>query len=222
MDYLAMLKTSNALWTKYSAYQKVENGDDVIIVPTANAKQISYNIADYYEKLVVDALEIGLYAISEGYEARTLDLIYAFIKKYGLLNLADNEEITKDYSESVSDLSDFFKNLYMHFTASYYYNKTEESQMKDIYESKISSLGASGISLSLDVLDTPILVWDIVSLYDFLVFVYSLYITNTEEPLRICKHCGMPFVAKNSKNEFCSPQCRNQFNVYKSRAKNDK
>ena len=37
--------------------------------------------------------------------------------------------------------------------------------------------------------------------------------------LREGKHCGEPFYGKNPKTEFCSPQCRNRFNVYKSRRK---
>ena len=43
---------------------------------------------------------------------------------------------------------------------------------------------------------------------------------SEKNPLKICKHCGKVFYAKNPKAEYCSPQCRNQANVYKSREKN--
>ena len=34
-----------------------------------------------------------------------------------------------------------------------------------------------------------------------------------------CKHCGKLFYATDIRSEFCSARCRNQYNVYKSRAK---
>lgn len=43
---------------------------------------------------------------------------------------------------------------------------------------------------------------------------------SEKNPLRICKHCGKVFYAKNPKAEYDSSQCRNQANVYKSRNKN--
>ena len=36
----------------------------------------------------------------------------------------------------------------------------------------------------------------------------------------ICKFCGKAFSSQNLKAEYCSLQCRNKANVYKSRAKN--
>lgn len=35
------------------------------------------------------------------------------------------------------------------------------------------------------------------------------------------KHCGKIFVASRSSVQFCSPQCKNHYNVYKRRAKKD-
>ena len=43
---------------------------------------------------------------------------------------------------------------------------------------------------------------------------------SEKNPLKICKHCGKVFYAKNPKAEYDSSQCRNQANVYKSRNKN--
>jgi uncharacterized Zn finger protein (UPF0148 family) len=44
-------------------------------------------------------------------------------------------------------------------------------------------------------------------------------LTSGDIDMKICKHCGMAFVASRKGNEFCSPQCKNRFNVYKSRDK---
>ena len=49
---------------------------------------------------------------------------------------------------------------------------------------------------------------------------FGFMLCSEKNPLRICKHCGKVFYAKNPKAEYDSSQCRNQANVYKSRNKN--
>ena len=51
---------------------------------------------------------------------------------------------------------------------------------------------------------------------------FSFMLTDTEKPIRICKHCLQTFVASRPSAVFCSPQCKNKYNVYKSRAKEKK
>lgn len=48
---------------------------------------------------------------------------------------------------------------------------------------------------------------------------FSFMITDENSTLKLCKHCGKIFVASRSNVQFCSPQCKNQYNVYKCRAK---
>lgn len=46
------------------------------------------------------------------------------------------------------------------------------------------------------------------------------YLFVGEKPfLKICKHCGKAFIANNPKTEYDTYNCKNQENVYKSRAK---
>lgn len=51
------------------------------------------------------------------------------------------------------------------------------------------------------------------------VMMFSFMLTDDNSRLKVCKHCGKAFAATRSNMEFCSPQCKNQYNVYKSRAK---
>lgn len=62
-------------------------------------------------------------------------------------------------------------------------------------------------------------VTEFVSLKSVIDYLYAKAMTDERKPLRYCKHCGKIFYAKDMRSEFCSPRCRNQFNVYKSRAK---
>ena len=50
------------------------------------------------------------------------------------------------------------------------------------------------------------------------VMMFSFMLTDDNSRLKVCKHCGKAFAATRSNMEFCSPQCKNQYNVYKSRA----
>jgi hypothetical protein len=49
---------------------------------------------------------------------------------------------------------------------------------------------------------------------------FKLFATQEKKYLKLCKHCGKAFVASNPKTEYDTFSCKNQENVYKSRAKN--
>ena len=44
-------------------------------------------------------------------------------------------------------------------------------------------------------------------------------LTDEKSSLKVCKHCGNAFAAGRLNSVFCSGRCKNQYNVYKSRAK---
>lgn len=69
--------------------------------------------------------------------------------------------------------------------------------------------------------DKPTIVWDFHSLMLALQMMFSFMITDENSTLKLCKHCGKIFVASRSNVQFCSPQCKNQHNVYKCRAKRE-
>ena len=48
---------------------------------------------------------------------------------------------------------------------------------------------------------------------------FSFMLVDGDQPLRLCKHCQKVFLGSRSNAAFCSPRCKNQYNVYKSRGK---
>ena len=48
---------------------------------------------------------------------------------------------------------------------------------------------------------------------------FALNETTERKTVKVYKYCGKPFVSANLKAKYCSPQFRNQDNVYKSRVK---
>lgn len=49
---------------------------------------------------------------------------------------------------------------------------------------------------------------------------FKLFEIKEKKYLKLCKHCGKAFTAPNPKTEYDTFSCKNQENVYKSRAKN--
>ena len=51
---------------------------------------------------------------------------------------------------------------------------------------------------------------------------FKLYAILEKKYLKLCKHCGKAFTASNPRTEYDTFSCKNQENVYKSRAKKEK
>ncbi|MDR0904569.1 MAG: hypothetical protein LBN00_00105, partial [Oscillospiraceae bacterium] len=67
--------------------------------------------------------------------------------------------------------------------------------------------------------DKPQLVWDFHSLLQTVQMVFSFALTDEQKPLRSCRHCTKVFLAQDARATFCSHECKNRHNVYKSRGK---
>ena len=84
----------------------------------------------------------------------------------------------------------------------------------------MEAFGGIAPTYRIALLDKPTIVWDFHSLMLGVQMMFSFMLTDTEKPIRICKHCLQTFVASRPSAIFCSPQCKNKYNVYKTRGKN--
>ena len=75
-------------------------------------------------------------------------------------------------------------------------------------------------SYHIELLDKPTIYWDFHSLLLGIQMMFSFMLVDGDQPLRLCKHCQKVFLGSRSNAAFCSPRCKNQYNVYKSRGKN--
>lgn len=85
----------------------------------------------------------------------------------------------------------------------------------------MEAFGGNAPTYRIALLDKPTIVWDFHSLILGIQMMFSFMLTDTDNPIRLCKHCSKAFIASRPSAVFCSPQCKNRFNVYKSRKKND-
>ena len=90
---------------------------------------------------------------------------------------------------------------------------------RNLYRQCMAAFGGIAPTYHIALLDKPTIVWDFHSLLLGIQMMLSFMITDETKPLRICKHCNKAFVAERTNAVFCSPRCKNQYNVYKSREK---
>ncbi len=63
------------------------------------------------------------------------------------------------------------------------------------------------------------IIWDFHLLLRILMM-FSFMLTNSENPIRLCRHCTKAFFANRLIAVFCSSQCKNRYNIYKSHGTN--
>lgn len=129
---------------------------------------------------------------------------------------------TKAYCECLVWFKHYAHNLYLTFEALEKYHSTEDEYTKEVYRKQIDIYNSTNISINLlpTNYEYPIaLKWNFTSLKQAIDTIFGLTMCNTRKYLRMCKHCSKPFYSTNLKSEYCSSKCRNQANVYKSRAK---
>jgi len=100
------------------------------------------------------------------------------------------------------------------------YDKNDEPT-RDLYRQGMAAFGGIAPTYHIALLDKPTIVWDFHSLLLGVQMMFSFMLTDDAKPLRACRHCQKAFVAGHPNAAFCSPRCKNQYNVYKSRAKKD-
>ena len=128
----------------------------------------------------------------------------------------------REYSENVDWLLTQFKDwAFILITSFIYYEDYDEidETTRDLYRMGMSAFGGIAPTYRIALREKPVILWDFHSLLLSIQMMFSFILTDDKNPLRLCKHCEKAFIAKNPKSVFCSSQCKNQYNVYKARAK---
>lgn len=134
--------------------------------------------------------------------------------------MAVNMEFQREYAERYDWLVKQFKDwAFTFFTTTMFYDDLD-NENKDLYRQAMACFDGIAPTYHIELLDKPTLVWDFHSLLLGIQMMFSFMLVNEQNPLRICKHCGTVFKASRPSAVFCSPQCKNRYNVYKSRNKN--
>ena len=129
----------------------------------------------------------------------------------------------REYAEPYEWVAQQFKDwAFTLTTAILYYNDYDsiDEDARGLYRKAMAAFGGIAPSYHIELLDKPTIYWDFHSLLLGIQMMFSFMLVDGEQPLRLCKHCQKVFLGSRSNAAFCSPRCKNQYNVYKSRGKN--
>jgi len=128
----------------------------------------------------------------------------------------------RNYAERYDWLQLQFKDWALTFLSSLFsyedYDKNDE-KTRNLYRYGMAAFGGATPTYRIALLDRPTIIWDFHSLLLGIQMMFSFALTDEANPLRLCRHCQRMFIAGHPNAAFCSPRCKNQHNVYKSRAK---
>ena len=95
-------------------------------------------------------------------------------------------------------------------------SKSPDEDTRNLYRQSMATFDGIAPTYHIALLDKPTIVWDFHSLLLGIQMMFSFMLTEDKKPLKICRHCNTVFVANRQDTVFCSPQCKNRYNVYKS------
>jgi len=149
-------------------------------------------------------------------------IMMALAHTFSAMPMAQNLSFQREYAEPYDWLATQFKDWAFTFISSfmYYedYDKNDETT-RDLYRQGMAAFGGIAPTYRIALLDKPTIVWDFNSLLLGIQMMFSFALVDDKKTLRMCKHCQKVFAAGHVNAVFCSPKCKNQYNVYKARAK---
>jgi len=152
------------------------------------------------------------------YDRDELALAAAFSNK----PLGMTMSFERSYSERYDWLLLQFKDWAFTFLTSVFYYEDQDKldeAAKNTLRQGMAAFGGISPTYRIALYDKPTIIWDFHSLLLAIQMMFSFALTDEAKPLRLCRHCQKIFIARHPNAAFCSPQCKNQHNVYKSRAK---
>ena len=139
--------------------------------------------------------------------------------------LAVNMGFQREYGERYDWLKQqFIEWAFLFVTSTLYYDAYSEKdvQPRMLLQQSMAAFDGNAPTYHIALLEKPTLIWDFHSLLLGIQLMFSFMLTEEKTPLRICRHCDKVFVASRPSNQFCSPECKNRYNVSKTRAKKNK
>lgn len=131
-------------------------------------------------------------------------------------NMSFQRQYAEPYDWIAQQLKDWAFNL---STSFFYYNDPLDDDSRQLLRQSMKAFGGIAPTYYIELLDKPTLFWDFHSLLLGIQMMFSFMLVDDTKPLKLCKQCQRVFLSTRSNAEFCSPRCKNQYNVYKSRDK---
>lgn len=128
---------------------------------------------------------------------------------------------SKNYAETIAEIINFATIIYNKklLICAYLYDDVSDD-IRQLYQESITGDSLKKPSISYVAEDRQIkFKWNFMSLSEIIETILLLNETSGRTEVKLCKHCGKPFIAENIKSEYDTIQCRNRENINKSRQK---
>ena len=128
----------------------------------------------------------------------------------------------REYAERVDWLLEQFKDLAFTFIGSHFYYQDYDEIDEDnrnLYRRAVAAFGGIMPTYRIGLFEKPTIIWDFYSLSLGIQMMFSFMLTDEKTPLHFCLSCHRIFMSKRTDAKFCCPECKNQYNVGKSRGK---
>ncbi len=278
-------------WVRYSEYEwKATSDGTLYLTPTKTAQPSIYDPLTEYQKIVLDAINIGSMKSQKYSDKDIQEAIRQFALKYGLLGLmtalpttpsfmdyeavylpknhfikketmstydylnlffpfdksdvvkcgiesiwniqndrvmaalamtmsdkpmAVNMSFQREYAERYEWIRQQFSDLaFTYYTAMLYYEDYDKTPPEErlLLQQGMEAFGGIAPTYRIALLDKPTIVWDFHSLMLGVQMMFSFMLTDSEQPIRICRNCMKAFAASDKNAVFCSPQCEDLYN----------
>ena len=148
----------------------------------------------------------------------------ALMLTFGSEPMTVNMSMQRQYAEPYEWVAMQLKNYaFTFFTSFFYYTDrdTLSDEANEILRRSMKAFGGIAPSYHIELHDKPVLYWDFHSLMIAIEMMFSFMLVDEENTLHLCKHCQKIFVSNRANAAFCSPTCKNRYNVYKSRERKE-
>lgn len=201
-----------------SVYNKNIIGESKVLLTDNNPFKTTEKIMDedkYLSLFIPFAKEDEVYLRKLG-KHMTLFKAEDSPKFYGKRPLVLDLVFSRFYCEKLEWIIDFAKTIATHINQILIYKDINLTEGVTIMAGKFK---AEKIGMTIGVLNNPYIEWDFDSLKTAIEIIYSFAVTDKDNTIKRCEHCKKVFIAKSEKEKYCSPSCRNCYNVTKSRNK---
>lgn len=200
---------------------KLISAGEVYLQGYSEITKVSAN--NYIKPFFVEDENILNIDFNNGLNESIIKYVYGNNPTDKLPNLQEdfNLVFSERYTEKIARILFYSKLLYKIFESTENSISEDNEDKKAIYQKYASEFIPNNIAFSFNFDDNKVsLDWQFNSLKQAMEVLLGLNEANDRKELKMCKHCGKPFIAKNLKAEYDSISCRNVANVYKNREKN--
>ena len=119
----------------------------------------------------------------------------------------------RDYGERYDWQKEIFRDWAFTFVSAYlYYHDKDilDRNTLELYKQGLACFEGNAPSYHMELKEHPVIVWDFHSLMMAVKFLFSIKLTDSEQPMKMCEHCQKAFIARRPDTRFCSVSCRDK------------